>query len=72
MPKCARALLCSFLLMCAPLLPADAQEARQPAPSARPVLFFAAASLQTALNAIAAEWQRDTLLRGLLRSGAAD
>lgn len=26
----------------------------------RPILFFAAASLQTALDAIAAEWQRDT------------
>ncbi|TAK49075.1 MAG: molybdate ABC transporter substrate-binding protein [Xanthobacteraceae bacterium] len=26
----------------------------------RPILFFAAASLQTALNAVAAEWQRET------------
>lgn len=30
------------------------------AQQARPVLFFAAASLQTALNAIAADWQRET------------
>lgn len=34
-------------------LPAQAQEAR-------PVVVFAAASLQTALNAVAAEWRRET------------
>ena len=37
----------------AAIRPAAAQEAR-------PVLVFAAASLQTALNAIAAEWQKET------------
>lgn len=31
-----------------------------PAQESRPVLFFAAASLQTALNAVAADWQRET------------
>jgi molybdate transport system substrate-binding protein len=40
-----------------------AQEARpapQTAQGQKPVLFFAAASLQTALNAIAAEWEKQT------------
>lgn len=32
----------------------------QPAPQSPPVLVFAAASLQTALTAIAAEWQKET------------
>jgi molybdate transport system substrate-binding protein len=46
-------------------IPASAQQvapAQQapPASQSQPVLFFAAASLQTALNAIAAEWQKET------------
>lgn len=46
-------------------LPLQAQQAQNiPAPAinteTRPVLFFAAASLQTALNSIAAEWQKET------------
>lgn len=45
------ALLAALALVCA--RPASAQEAR-------PVLVFAAASLQTALNAIATEWQKET------------
>lgn len=40
-------------------LPAEGQPAA-PAGEARPVLFFAAASLQKALNAIAAEWRKET------------
>lgn len=43
----------------AQLAPSPQQAAPQ-AGETRPVLFFAAASLQTALNAIAAEWQRET------------
>lgn len=51
--------LCVVALL-APLC-AHAEAPRPALPSAdRPVLFFAAASLQTALTAIAAEWQRDT------------
>ena len=46
----------TFLGLCLALvqaLPVQAQESR-------PVLFFAAASLQTALNAVAKEWKKDT------------
>lgn len=49
----SRRLTLLILMCCAIAVPARAQESR-------PVLFFAAASLQTALNAIAAEWQRET------------
>jgi molybdate transport system substrate-binding protein len=45
-----RLLLC--IAIAVPLGPASAQEAR-------PLVVFAAASLQTALNAVAAEWQRE-------------
>lgn len=47
------------LLCAAAATPVAAQQPVQPA-SSRPVLMFAAASLQTALNAIAAEWQKET------------
>jgi molybdate transport system substrate-binding protein len=53
MPSFVRRLLLSALFAGLLASPAAAQESR-------PVLFFAAASLQTALNAIAAEWQKDT------------
>lgn len=47
-----RRLLCILALMVLALQPSPAQEAR-------PILVFAAASLQTALNVIAAEWQKE-------------
>jgi molybdate transport system substrate-binding protein len=54
-PALARLLAAVGLLLALPLssLPAPAQEAR-------PVTIFAAASLQTALNAVSAEWRRET------------
>lgn len=49
----SRRLLLALALSGLAVTPSAAQESR-------PVLFFAAASLQTALNAIAAEWTKET------------
>jgi len=54
MPTTRRTTL--LLPILGPLLAAPRARAQTP----RPVVVFAAASLQTALNAIAAEWQRET------------
>jgi molybdate transport system substrate-binding protein len=48
-----RRLVLALVVLAAFVPPASAQESK-------PVLFFAAASLQTALNAIAAEWLKET------------
>ena len=47
-----RTAIAVFLLLLALIGPASAQD--------RPVLFFAASSLQTALNSIAADWRKET------------